>query len=89
MGDKIRLIYPLALADGGMGDKTRVDIPVGFRGRGYGRQNQVDYTRWFSRTRVWETKPGLIYPLAFADKGMEGKIRLIIPADLRGQGYGR
>ena len=45
MGGKTRLIYPLALADGGMGDKTRVDIPVGFGGRGYVRQNQVDYTR--------------------------------------------
>ena len=72
-----------------MGDKTRLIIPTGLRGRGYRRQNQVDYTHWLSRARVWETKSSRLYPLAFADEGMGDKIRLIIPADLRGQGYGR
>ena len=89
-------LYPEELADDGIGEKIRLIIPVGFpiipaglRGRGYGRQNQADYTRWSSRARVWETKSSRLYPLVFADEGMGDKIRLIIPAGLRGRGYGR
>ena len=69
MGDKIKSIYPLVFAGEGIGDKIKPIIPFGLRGRGYGRQKQVDYTHWLSRARVWETKPGRLYPLAFVPVG--------------------
>ena len=86
MGDKTKSIYPLVFADEGMGGKIKLIIPAGLRGRGYGRQNQVDYTHWLSRTRVWEAKSSRLYPLAFADEGMGGKIRLIIPVGYQTSG---
>ena len=39
--------------------------------------------------RVLRSEEGYLYPEELADEGMGGKTRSIIPAGLRGRGYGR